>query len=93
MAEIMGALNSQEALAIFEPLSPDDMEACQLETKAVHRAIFGKNRGYVTLETAIRDAMLQRIGIIQVDGAEIRSSYTRWRRRISAGQVTSPGRG
>jgi len=66
MAEIMGALNSQEALAIFEPMTPDDVESADLETKAVHRAIFGKNRGYVAVETAIRNAMLQRIGIIKV---------------------------
>lgn len=70
MAEIMGALNSQESLAIFDPLTPDDVESANLETKAVHRAIFGRNRGYITLETAVRNAMLQRIGVIRVSEGE-----------------------
>ena len=70
MAEIMGALNSQETLVIFEPETPDDVKVAELETRAVHKAIFGTNRGYVVLETAIRDAMLQRYGIIKVDADE-----------------------
>ena len=67
MAEIMAALNGQDTLAIFEPETPDDVQMAELETRAVHKAIFGSNRGYVVLETAIRDAMLQRYGIIKVD--------------------------
>jgi hypothetical protein len=70
MAEIMGALNSQETLATFDPTSPDDVDSSILETKAVHRQIFGMNRGHVILETAIRNAMLQRIAIIRVDEAD-----------------------
>lgn len=72
MAEIMGALNSQETLAIFDPITPDDVESSLLETQAVHRQIFGKNRGHVVLETAIRNALLQRIAVIRVDEGDDR---------------------
>ena len=67
MAEIMGAINPNEPLATFDPVSEDDLERSELETKACHHVIFGANRGYILLESAIRDALLQRYGVIRVD--------------------------
>jgi len=66
MAEIMGAINPNEPLATFDPMSEDDIERSDLETKAVHHVIFGINRGYLLVEQAIRDALLQRYGVIKV---------------------------
>jgi hypothetical protein len=68
MAEIMGAMTTDEPLAVFDPKSPDDVAMAEFETIAVHRQIMGRNRGSVIIETAVRDAMLQRFGIIKVDG-------------------------
>jgi hypothetical protein len=67
MAEIMGAINPNEPLATFDPVSEDDIERSELETKACHHVIFGANRGYLLIESAIRDALLQRYGVIRVD--------------------------
>lgn len=74
MAEIMGAINPNEPLATFDPVSEDDIERSELETKACHHVIFGANRGYLLIEAAIRDALLQRYGVIRVDayGAELK---------------------
>jgi len=70
VAEIMGAIQSNNILATFDPLTPDDFESAKVETEVVHRQIFGKNRGYIILESAIRDALLQRYAVIRVDGGE-----------------------
>lgn len=68
MAEIMGAMTTDEPLAVFDPKSPEDVPMAEFETLAVHRQIMGRNRGSVIIETAVRDAMLQRYGVIRVDG-------------------------
>jgi len=66
MAEIMGAINPNEPLAVFDPVTQADVMTADLETKAVHTVIFGHNRGFVVLEEVIRDALLQRYGVIKV---------------------------
>jgi len=66
MAEIMGAINPNEPLATFDPITMADVQTAELETKAVHTVIFGKNRGAIVLEEVIRDALLQRYGVIRV---------------------------
>lgn len=70
MAEIMSAINPDDPMCVFEPETPGDADMASLETRAVHDQIFGRNRGYIILETAIRDAILQRYGIIRVGGDE-----------------------
>lgn len=67
MAEIMGAINPNEPLAVFDPVTSQDIQMAEFETKAAHTVIFGHNRGGVILETAIRDALLQRYGVIKVE--------------------------
>lgn len=67
IAEIMGAINPNEPLATFDPESENDLETADLETKACHHVIFGSNRGYILLESAIRDCLLQRYGVIKVN--------------------------
>lgn len=66
VAEIMGAVNTDEPIAIFDPTSQEDEQKAEIETWAVHQAIFGRNRGAVVLEHAIRDMLLQRYGVIKV---------------------------
>jgi hypothetical protein len=65
VSEIMSAIDTNEPLAYFDPENEADTERAEAETWAVHDAIFGKNRGAVTLESSIRDALLQRYGIIK----------------------------
>jgi len=66
VAEVMGAINTSEPLAFFTPGDPGDTEKAEIETWACHAVLFGANRGSVVLETAIRDALLQRYGVIKV---------------------------
>lgn len=67
MAEIGGAINVNEPLASFDPTTENDVKTADLETRAVHNVIFGKNRGYILIESAIRDCLLQRYGVIKCD--------------------------
>jgi hypothetical protein len=76
IAEIMGAINPNEPLATFDPESEADIETSDLETKACHHVIFGVNRGYILLESAIRDCLLQRYGVIKVNSYQGRIYLT-----------------
>ena len=66
MAEVMGSIDPNETLARFTPMSEEDVLQSELESDAVHDIIFNRNRGSLILETAFRDALLQRYGITKV---------------------------
>jgi hypothetical protein len=72
MSEITGAINPNEPLAFFTPVGEEDIPQAELETQAVHNVIFDQNRGFILLETAFRDALLQRYGVIRVGMANNR---------------------
>lgn len=68
VSEMMGAINGgADPLVVFDPLGPDDVQLAELETIATHRQVFGRNRGSIIMETAVRDAMLQRYCVARVD--------------------------
>lgn len=65
LAEIIGAIDPNEPLAFFRSEGAEDVEKSELESRAVHDSIFQSNRGMLIVEQAIRDALLQRYGIIK----------------------------
>ena len=77
VSELMASIAFDEPLAYFGASSGEDMQRAEMETWAVHQAIFGSNRGAVLIEQAIRDAGLQRYGIIKVYVREEESEETR----------------
>ena len=65
LAEIMPAFASPD-LAEFAALDEDDEDQAQDESDAINYMVLEKCPGFINLEQAIKDAMLQRTGIIKV---------------------------
>jgi hypothetical protein len=57
---------SGDSIVEFEPNGGDDVEQAQQESDAVNNVIVERNRGYVLLQTCLRDALLLRNGWCKV---------------------------
>lgn len=73
VADMVEALLSQimptfanDTVVEFEPTSPDDERQAQLESQFVNYVIMEQNRGFSLFYQSIKDALLQKNGIIKV---------------------------
>lgn len=64
LPDVMEVFVGGEDVATFVPAGQDDEERAQEETDFVQHVIFTENEGFLTLYTAIKDALLTRTGII-----------------------------
>lgn len=65
MPQVMEGLLGTENLVCFDAESEDDEEQAQLETDAVEQVVMKENRGFITIQSAARDALLLRNGILK----------------------------
>lgn len=65
LAEIMPAF-SGDLPAYFPPMSAEDEDQADQESRVVNHVINGVGNGYVKLMTAVKDALLRRVGAIKV---------------------------
>lgn len=65
IAQMMPAFET-ESVVEFEAMSEDDVEQARLETDAVNYVVMQASNGYYELQTAIRDALLMRNGLVKV---------------------------
>ena len=63
--DLMEIFTGGEDVGTFKPEGPEDEEAAKLETDYVNEVIFDQNPGFMTLETAIRDALEIKTGLIK----------------------------
>jgi hypothetical protein len=61
---------STDAVVDFEPAGEDDAEQARLESRACNRIVMDDNRGFLQFEMAIKDALLLRNGVINVEVEE-----------------------
>lgn len=66
MPSLMDIFCSSDEVVRFEAVGPDDEEAAQQETDYVNHVFMNQNAGYVVLQEAIKDGLLQKTGIIKV---------------------------
>jgi len=66
MPQVMSALFNTENVVSFDPVGEDDEEQAQLETDACEHVLMRENKGWLMLQTAIRDALLLRNGVLKV---------------------------
>ena len=50
----------------FEPSGPEDVQAAEQETDYVNHVFMQKNPGFMTLYSFIKDALLQKVGIVKI---------------------------
>jgi hypothetical protein len=66
MPGLMEIFASSDETIAFEPVGQEDEEGAQQETDYVGHVFWQKNSGFVTLYTAFKDALLQKLGVVKV---------------------------
>ena len=63
--DLMEIFTGGEDIGTFKPQGPEDEDAAKRETDFVNEVIFDQNPGFMVLETAIRDALEIKTGLIK----------------------------
>ena len=66
MPSLMDIFAGSDEVVRFEPVGPEDEQAAQQETDYVNHVFMQNNPGFMVLYTFIKDALLQKIGIVKV---------------------------
>lgn len=65
MPPLMDIFASGDEVVMFNPVGPEDEEAAQQETDYVNHAFMERNPGFIVLYSMIKDALLQKVGIVK----------------------------
>jgi hypothetical protein len=66
MPALMDIFAGSDEVVRFEPVGPEDEEAAQQETDYVNHVFMQRNPGFMVLYSFIKDALLQKVGIVKV---------------------------
>jgi hypothetical protein len=66
MPALMDIFAGSDEVVRFEPVGPEDEEAAQQETDYVNHVFMQRNPGFMTLYSFIKDALLQKVGVVKV---------------------------
>lgn len=66
MPNLMDIFAGSDEVVRFEPVGPEDEQAAQQETDYVNHVFMQNNPGFMTLYSFIKDALLQKVGIVKV---------------------------
>ena len=66
MPPLMDIFCSGEEVVKFDPVGPEDVHAAEQETDYVNHVFMQKNPGFLVLYSFIKDALLQKNGIVKV---------------------------
>lgn len=67
MPQLMEIFCGGDEVVRFDPVSPDDVEAAEQETDYVNHVFMQQNPGFLILYSFIKDALLQKNGIVKID--------------------------
>jgi hypothetical protein len=65
MPQLMDVLTEGKSIARFAPQNQDDVEDSKTETEYVNYTFFRKNRGYEILHSFVKDALINKVGIVK----------------------------
>ena len=66
MPQLMDIFAGSDEVVIFDPVSKEDEAAAQQETDYVNHVFMQQNPGFMILYSFIKDALLQKVGIVKV---------------------------
>jgi hypothetical protein len=66
MPSLMDIFCSGDEVVKFSPVGPEDVQAAEQETDYVNHVFMQQNPGFLTLYSFIKDALLQKVGIVKV---------------------------
>lgn len=65
LPDLIDVFVSSDKAVIFEPVGPEDEEGAEQATNACNHVFYKQNNGFLTLLTAGKDALLQKVGAIK----------------------------
>ncbi|HEX2113492.1 MAG TPA: hypothetical protein VHM01_03725, partial [Alphaproteobacteria bacterium] len=65
MPSLIDIFMASDEVARFNPVGPEDEEAAKQETDYVNHVFYQENRGFVVLHSMIKDALIQKNGIVK----------------------------
>lgn len=66
MPALMDIFAGSDEVVRFEPVGPEDEEAAEQETDYVNHVFMQQNPGFMILYGFIKDALLQKVGVVKV---------------------------
>lgn len=66
MPSLMEIFTAADEVVVFEPVGQEDEEAAKQETDYTNHVFMQKNPGFIVLHDFIKDALLQKVGIVKV---------------------------
>lgn len=66
MPQIMKAFTQNNEVVVFDPVHPGDELQAQIETAYIYELLMKQNNGFIKLHQLIKDALMQRNGILKV---------------------------
>jgi hypothetical protein len=66
MPALMDIFAGSDEVVRFEPVGPEDEAAAQQETDYVNHVFMQRNPGFMVLYSFVKDALLQKVGIVKV---------------------------
>ncbi len=66
LPQVMKNLLQPGEVVTFDPIGPEDEEQAELESFYVHDALLKQNNGYLEIQQIVKDALMQRNGILKV---------------------------
>jgi hypothetical protein len=64
--QVMKSFTQNNEVVIFDPISPDDEKQAELESEFVYDILMKQNDGFILIHQFIKDALMQRNGILKV---------------------------
>lgn len=65
MPQLMDIFASGDEVVVFDAVGPEDEDAAEQETDYVNHIFMDKNPGFIILYSMIKDALLQKVGIVK----------------------------
>ena len=66
MPTLMDIFCGGDEVVRFEPVGPEDVQAAEQETDYINHVFTQRNPGFLVLYSMIKDALLQKVGIVKV---------------------------
>jgi hypothetical protein len=64
--QVMKSFTQNNEVVIFDPTSPDDEKQAELESEFVYDILMKQNDGFILIHQFVKDALMQRNGILKV---------------------------
>jgi hypothetical protein len=64
--QVMKSFTQNNEVVIFDPIGPDDEKQAELESEFVYDILMKQNEGFILIHQFVKDALMQRNGILKV---------------------------